>query len=184
MRMGSIIIALPKLEDAKRISDMLLHRGLETAVVCTTASKVLSHVHQLDSGIVICSSRLSDMHYIQLAEYLPDYFEMLLLASPAQLANHSGEIMTLSFPLKANDLVGTVEMMLQQLTRRLKKQRQVGTKRTEQEQTIINNAKGILMERNHMTEKEAFRYLQKCSMDSGNNMVETAEMVILMHGNW
>ena len=29
-----------------------------------------------------------------------------------------------------------------------------------------------------MTEEEAHRYLQKCSMDSGNNMLETAQMVL------
>ena len=36
------------------------------------------------------------------------------------------------------------------------------------------------MGRNHMTEEEAHRYLQKCSMDSGTNMVETAMMVLSM----
>ena len=29
-----------------------------------------------------------------------------------------------------------------------------------------------------MTEAEAHRYIQKCSMDSGTNMVETAQMII------
>lgn len=33
------------------------------------------------------------------------------------------------------------------------------------------------MERNHMTEEEAHRYIQKCSMDTGTNLVETAEMI-------
>ena len=45
---------------------------------------------------------------------------------------------------------------------------------------IINNAKWLLMERNHMTEQEAFRYIQKSSMDSGTNMVETAQMILLL----
>ena len=43
---------------------------------------------------------------------------------------------------------------------------------------IINQAKALLMERNNMTEEEAHRYIQKCSMDSGTNMLETAQMVI------
>ena len=33
---------------------------------------------------------------------------------------------------------------------------------------------------NHMTEEEAHRYIQKCSMDSGTSLTETAEMVISM----
>lgn len=178
--MGSIIVALPKIEDAKRISDILKHRGIETAVICTTASTVLSQVHTLDSGIVICGSRFTDMHYTQLYEYLPEYFEMLLLASAATLETCPPDIMTLAFPIRPNDLVGTVEMMLAQQTRRLKKLKAAPKKRSEREQNYINNAKWVLMERNNMTEQEAFRYIQKCSMDSGTNMVETAQMILLM----
>ena len=51
-----------------------------------------------------------------------------------------------------------------------------------QEQELIDQAKALLMERNGMTEAEAHRYIQKCSMDSGTNLVETAQMVIsLIH---
>ncbi len=32
-----------------------------------------------------------------------------------------------------------------------------------------------------MTENEAFRYIQKCSMDSGNTMVESAQMVMSIY---
>ena len=89
-------------------------------------------------------------------------------------------ILTLALPFRANDLLSTVEMMLQQLSRRLKKQKASPKKRSEQELNYINNAKWVLMERNNMTEQEAFRYIQKCSMDSGTNMVETAQMILLM----
>mgnify|MGYP000556223929 CR=1 FL=1 len=36
------------------------------------------------------------------------------------------------------------------------------------------------MERNYLTEEEAHKYLQKCSMDSGTNLVETAQMVLTL----
>lgn len=178
--MGSIIIALPNHENAKRISDVLKRRGLETTAICTTASNVLSQVHQLDSGIIICGNRLPDMHYTQLAEYLPEYFDMLLLASAQTLETCPPGILTLAMPFRPSDLLGTVEMMLQQLARRLKKRKATPKKRSEQEENYIRNAKWILMERNHMTEQEAFRYIQKSSMDSGTNMVETAQMILLM----
>lgn len=178
--MGSIIIALPKIEDGKRISDILKRRGLETAVICTTGSTVLSQIQQLDSGVVICGNRLSDMHYTRLAEYLPEFFEMLLIASAATIDNCPSGLMTLTFPIRPADLVGTVEMMLTQQARKIKKRKAAPKKRTEQEQNYINNAKWLLMERNNMTEQEAFRYIQKCSMDSGTNMVESAQMILMM----
>ncbi len=178
--MGSIIVALPQTSNAKQISDILKHRGMETAVICTTGASVLSQLHQLSHGIVICGNRFTDMHYTELLEYLPERFEMLLMASPAVVENSPPGLMTLTYPIKPSDLANTVDMMLTQQNRKIRKQKMPSRKRTEQEQNYINNAKWVLMERNHMTEQEAFRYIQKCSMDSGTNMVETAQMILLM----
>ena len=73
-------------------------------------------------------------------------------------------------------------MMTQAQTRRKKKDRQKPRERDEEERQLITRAKELLMERNNMTETEAHRYIQKCSMDSGTNMVETAQMVMsLIH---
>ena len=47
-----------------------------------------------------------------------------------------------------------------------------------EEQGVLRRAKKLLMKRNHLSEPEAHRYLQKNSMDSGTNIVETAEMVL------
>ena len=38
------------------------------------------------------------------------------------------------------------------------------------------------MEKNQMTEEEAHRYIQKISMDSATNLVETAEMILELNG--
>lgn len=52
--------------------------------------------------------------------------------------------------------------------------------RDDEERRLIGKAKEVLMSRNHMTEQEAHKYIQKCSMDSGTNMTETAQMVLAM----
>ena len=88
--------------------------------------------------------------------------------------------MTLPMPFTVRDFLNTVDMMSQTIVRRKKKQRQSITLRSEGEQQIINEAKIILMERNSLSEEEAHRYIQKCSMDSGTNMIETAQMVLSM----
>ena len=69
-------------------------------------------------------------------------------------------------------------MMTEALIRKRKKRRAQPKVRDPEEQKVIEEAKRILMEHNHMTEAEAHRYIQKCSMDSGTNMLETAQMVI------
>ena len=76
----------------------------------------------------------------------------------------------------------TLEMMVQSQARIRRKQRLRPKERNMEEQNLIMRAKELLMERNNMTESEAHRYIQKCSMDSGTNLVETAQMVIsLIH---
>ena len=51
-------------------------------------------------------------------------------------------------------------------------------KRSGEEQAIIKEAKGLLMERHGMSEEQAHRFLQKKSMNSGAKMVQTAKLVL------
>ena len=76
--------------------------------------------------------------------------------------------------MKVHDLLNTLEMMVQAQMRFRRKMRGKPKERSEEEQNLIARAKQLLMERNNMTESEAHRYIQKCSMDSGTNLVETA----------
>ena len=70
--------------------------------------------------------------------------------------------------------------MIQNMEHRRRKRREMPRNRRPEEEMLIREAKKLLMERNRMTEEEAHRYLQKCSMESGVNLVETAQMVLVM----
>ena len=83
-------------------------------------------------------------------------------------------------PLKVQDLMSTLEMMCMNQERRKKKLRARPKQRSEAEKRVLWEAKTVLMERNHMTEEEAHRYIQRCSMDSGTSLTETAQMVLAM----
>ena len=178
--MSSIVIALPKIEDAKKIRAVLERHGFTVASVCTTASNALSSASELGSGVLICSHRLPDMNYLDLSECMPGEFEMLLLASARMLCEVPTSILSVQMPLKASDLVNTVNMILTQQERRRRKEKKKPKARSWKEQNYISNAKMMLMQRNHLSEDEAYRYIQKSSMDSGTNMVETAQMLLML----
>ena len=179
--MTNIIVVFPKLDDAKSIRNLLARNGFHVVGVCTTGTQVISRTDELNGGIVICGYKMADMLYSQLREYLPPGFEMLTLAPQQYLSEcESHDIIYLSMPLKAQDLVSTLGMMIENRERRRKKERLQPRERNPEEKELLKEAKNILIERNHMTEEEAHRYLQKCSMDSGTNMVETAQMVLSM----
>ena len=151
--MSSIVIVLPKIEDAKKIRSVLERHGFSVASVCNTASSALASASELGGGVMISGYRLPDMNYLDLADCLP---------------------------MKAGDLVNTVNMILTQQERKRKKEKNKPKTRSWREQNYISNAKMMLMQRNHLSEEDAYRYIQKSSMDSGTNMVETAQMLLML----
>lgn len=179
--MIGIIVVFPSRENAANIRNLLVRYGMTVSGVCTTGAQAMNHADALDEGIVVCGYKLKDMMYTELREYLPENFEMLLVTSRDKWSD--GEVcgvMGLPMPIKVQDLIGTLEMMLTDMERRRKKRKQEKKKRSPKDQELIRHAKELLMERNHMSEEEAHRYLQKSSMESGTNIVETAEMVLSM----
>ena len=179
--MTNIIVVLPKLDDAKSIKNILVRGGFRVLGVCTTGAQAISLTDGLNDGIVVCSYKLMDMVYSEIHDCLPYGFEMLLMASNHLLSECEGSgIVSLSMPLKVGDLLSTIGMMVEGIERRRRKARLKPKVRSAEEESAIREAKELLMGRNHLTEEEAHRYLQKCSMDSGTNMVETAFMVLSM----
>lgn len=177
--MTNIIVVFPKLEDAKSIRNILNRSGLSVTAVCNCGAQAISAADGLNDGIVICGYRFQDMMYSELYHNLPQYFELLLVTSKVHLQEAQGMgIMSISMPLRTDDLVETVSMMSDIIARKRKKRKEKPVQRSETDRRLLAEAKKLLMERNHMSESEAHRYIQKCSMDTGTNMVETAKMIL------
>lgn len=179
--MTNIIVVFAKIEEAKSIKNILVKNGLRVTAVCTSGAQALGYADEFHDGIIISGYRLTDMICVELRENLPKGFEMVLLASQRMLSELSGtDIMGLGMPLKVYELVSTIDMISQGITRRRKKLREKPKLRNEEDIATIAKAKAILMERNSMTEEDAHRYLQKHSMDNSINIVEMAQVVLRM----
>ena len=177
--MIGIIVVFPKKENAINIRNLLVRKGVNVTGVATTGAQAMHYAVTVDEGIVVCGYKLKDMMYTDLREYLPESFDMLLVASQDKWSDGLAQgVMGLSMPIKVYDLMNTIEMMLTDIDRRRRKRKKQLKNRDPKQQETVRKAKELLMARNNMTEEEAHRYLQKSSMDSGTNMVETAEMVL------
>lgn len=181
--MANIIVAFSKPEDAKSIKNILMRNGFDVVAVCNSGAQAISSLDGLNSGILVCGYRFRDMIFSELKRLLPENFDLLLVASPDKWSGQElVNMVCLPMPLRVHDLVTTLEMMCESQRRRKKKQRQqTPPGRSEEEREIIDEAKRLLIERNQMSEEEAHRYIQKCSMTSGCNLVETAQMVISLN---
>ena len=176
---SSIVVAFPKLEDAKKIRAVLEKHGLEVVGTATAGSGVLSILSGLDYGVLVCGYHLADLYYRDLLADLPPGFEMILVASERVIREAPLALVCIPLPLSRVSLLEAVETVLTSLERRYKKKKKAPF-RPKAEQEVIDQAKAVLMEKSHMSEQEAHRYLQKTSMDSGNSLFDTAQMVLLL----
>ena len=183
--MTNIIIVFPKQQDGRAIRSILVKNGFSVSGVCVSGAQVLQCIDELEDGIILSGYGYSDMIYAELHELLPSSFQMLLAASPRYLGEAKlNDIVCVEVPIKSHELLATLGMMVEAAERKKhRRKKRQGAVRNEKDQQLIRKAKALLMDRNHMTEEEAHRYLQKCSMDSGTNIAESAQMVLSLLGD-
>lgn len=177
--MNNIVIAFPKIEAGLNIRKILAQSGYNVAGVYTTGAQVLANLPELENGVLICGARFVDMVYSELCEYLPQGFEMLLVASHATVMEKEVEnLVSLAMPFKVHELLQTLEMMDERASRQRRRRRKMPKVRSREDEATLKKAKALLMERNQMSEEEAHQYVQRRSMESGTGLVEVAQMII------
>ena len=50
--MSTLIVAFPKLEEAKAVRNLLIHRGFDVAVPCTSGAQAINQADTLSDGII------------------------------------------------------------------------------------------------------------------------------------
>ncbi len=165
-------------DDSLRESVLRLLRksGIDVRVVCRSGREALRSLRRMDGGIVICSAKLPDMTADDLAELLGSDALVLVLARPSELDYcENGDLFRVPLPIRSGELIGCVRILIQ-----LDERQAAGRapKRTEEENSVISKAKELLMEANGMTEDQAYRFLQKRSMETSSPMAEVAAMIL------
>lgn len=58
-----IIVAFPKLEDAKNLRNVLIRNGFDDTMAYNNAAQTIGAANDSDGGVVVCGYKLPDMHY-------------------------------------------------------------------------------------------------------------------------
>ncbi|MCR5508857.1 MAG: ANTAR domain-containing protein [Lachnospiraceae bacterium] len=180
--MNCIIVLMPGIEEARKIGGLLNKHGYPPDLVCTLAADALSLSCRMDDGVIICGSRLNDLSFIELQDCIPKYFRLIILSRNVMNEEYPEEALKLEMPLRISELIGAIEAEADKYYIRPKDNKVVRHARSNEERKYIDKAKALLMKNRSMTEQEAYRYIQKMSMDSGNTMTETAQMILLLGG--
>ena len=120
------------------------------------------------------------MSFVELQDCIPKFFRLIILSRNVMDEEYPEEAVKLEMPLKISELIGAIESDTDGYYRRPTDNKVVRQMRGAEDRKYIDRAKALLMEKKSMTEPEAYRYIQKTSMDTGTDMAETARMVILL----
>ena len=58
--MSTLIVAFPKIEEARSVRSLLVRKGYDVAVPCTSGAQVINQADALSDGIIISGYKLSD----------------------------------------------------------------------------------------------------------------------------
>ena len=182
--MANIIVVFSKKEDGINIRNLLVRNGYTVTAVCTSGSQVLNMLDTLHYGIVVGGYRYADMICSELRDNLPKETAMLVLASSRLWSDNRHEaIEYMDMPIHVRELLTRMEEISYGQDRQRRKERQKPRVRSDGDKELVQKAKLLLMDRKNMEEQEAYRYIQKTAMDSGNSLVDVAHMIFDLYGD-
>lgn len=144
---------------------------------------------ELRPDLVIMDIKMPDLDGIEAAKLLTEekISPVLLLTAYSQQdlvsrANQAGVVGYLVKPFRESDLSPAIEVSLARFQEFQALEKEVGDLEEALEtRKAVDRAKGILMDSQGLTEAEAFRKIQKMSMNTRKPMKEVAEAIILAH---
>ncbi len=144
---------------------------------------------ELKPDVVVMDIKMPDLDGIEAAKMLTQeqIAPVLLLTAYSQRdlvdrAKEAGVVGYLVKPFREQEIMPAIEIALA----RFQEFRELNKEATDLRDTletrkVVDRAKGILMDQQGMTEAEAFRKIQKTSMNTRKPMKEVAEAIVLAH---
>ena len=170
--MARIVIAGSSSQSREQMARLLSSSGYPVYRLCTNAGELRRVLNDCDDGLLILAGQMPDCSADELSWDYGSQVQILLIAKPPVLeACEEAGVFRLALPCSQQAVLGAVEMLAQLHRMRL-------PKRSADEKQTVEEAKRILMRREHLTEPQAHRMLQQTAMSRGLRMVDCAAQII------
>ena len=171
------------------LREMLTNLGYLVVGEVADGRSAVNQARELRPDVVIMDIRMPDMDGIEAAKVLTEerIAPVVLLSAYSQRelvqrAREAGVVAYLVKPYREEELSPAIEVALARFAEFKDLQKQVSDLQEALEtRKLVDRAKGILMDKQGLTEAEAFRKIQKMSMDNRKPMKDVAEAIILAH---
>ncbi|MBE6054801.1 MAG: ANTAR domain-containing protein [Clostridium sartagoforme] len=178
-----VIIALNNDEISQKIKTILTGNGFNVITVCKSGNELIRSIKQFSPSIVISGFKFKDMNLLEIYENIGDECSFLAIVNEPykSFVQEETDIFCISSPINTLLLLNTLDIIYQSERKVNKLKEKVNDLEVKiNERKIIEKAKGIIMKQMGLNEQEAYRYIQKNSMDSGLKMIEFAKEIILL----
>jgi len=171
------------------LREMLTSLGYLVVGEANDGRSAVNMARELRPDLVIMDIKMPDMDGIEAAQVLTaeKIAPVLLLTAYSQQelidrAKEAGVVGYLVKPFRESNLAPAIEITLSRFQEFQAVQKEVeDLKDALETRKIVDRAKGILMDSQGLTEQDAFRRIQKMSMNTRRPMKEIAEAIILAH---
>ncbi|WP_406287522.1 ANTAR domain-containing response regulator [Embleya sp. NBC_00896] len=168
------------------LKEMLEEEGYHVVGEAGDGQRAVELVQEFRPDLVILDVKMPILDGISAAEQIAQarLAPVLMLTAFSQRelverARDAGAMAYLVKPFTKGDLVPAIEMAVSRYTELAALEREVGdlTQRLETRK-LVDRAKSVLQEKYGMSEPDAFRWIQKASMDRRMSMRTVAEVVV------
>ena len=169
------------------LREMLTNLGYLVIGEVGDGRSAVNLARELRPDVVIMDIKMPDMDGIDAAKVLTEerISPVLLLTAYSQQelierAKDAGVVGYIVKPFRESDLAPAIEVAIARFAEFRALEKEVGDLKLALEtRKLVDRAKGILMDSQGLTEAEAFRKIQKMSMNTRKPMKEVAEAIIL-----
>ncbi len=171
------------------LREMLTNLGYLVVGEANDGQSAVNMARELRPDLVVMDIKMPDMDGIEAARVLTaeKIAPVLLLTAYSQQdlieqAREAGVVGYLVKPFRESNLAPAIEITLARFDEFQVVQKEVDDlKEALETRKLVDRAKGILMDSQGLSEQEAFRRIQKMSMNTRRAMKEIAEAIILTH---
>jgi len=167
------------------IVETLRDQGFDVVGEAGDGNKAVELAFELKPDLMVMDIKMPDLDGLSAAEKISELkipVVLLTAFSQQELVTRAAEVGAMAFlvkPFSPQDLLPAIEIALSRHTQLIALEAEVADLGERLEtRKLVERAKGVLSEKMKLTEPEAFRWIQKASMDRRLSMADVAKTVL------
>lgn len=181
-----VAIAVADETERKSLRDKLVKAGYLVIAQVAEAKEALRVTFEFHPDLLLFDADLPDFGGLAVPQVVEEHRAaplVFLVSDPHDVLRYARHQWVFGYVLRPytdDDLLLAVEVALANFQRLVSlEQENVRMKRQLEGRKLVERAKGLLMERHGWSEREAYRFLQRQSMDSGRSLARVAREIII-----